>query len=222
MPKQGHKPLRFLITSGATREPVDSVRFLSNLSTGTTGAALADSLVAAGHQVFLLRGEGSVAPKRKMGQEIFSSARDLEARLRSRLGEGAFDAAIMCAAVADYRPARPIAGKIRSDASQLILKLVRNPKILPKLRGFSPSPLVVIGFKLTVSASKAERLAAVNVQLKSGRVDAVIHNDLVEIRASRLHPFHLFMRDDREPKSIQGIPRLAKELPLLVREHLSS
>ncbi|HEY0945944.1 MAG TPA: phosphopantothenoylcysteine decarboxylase, partial [Opitutaceae bacterium] len=48
--------MNILLTAGATREPIDDVRFLSNVSTGATGAALAESLAAAGHAVTLLRG----------------------------------------------------------------------------------------------------------------------------------------------------------------------
>ena len=54
--------MHFLVTAGATREPLDAVRFLSNVSTGSTGAALADALAVRGHTVTLLRGEGASEP----------------------------------------------------------------------------------------------------------------------------------------------------------------
>ncbi|MGH7994919.1 MAG: phosphopantothenoylcysteine decarboxylase, partial [Opitutaceae bacterium] len=51
--------MKILITAGASREAIDAVRFISNVSSGRTGAALADALVALGHRVTMLRGHGS-------------------------------------------------------------------------------------------------------------------------------------------------------------------
>ena len=53
--------MKILVTAGATREPLDAVRYLSNVSTGATGAALAAALAARGHTVTLLRGTGAVS-----------------------------------------------------------------------------------------------------------------------------------------------------------------
>ncbi|HEY9247925.1 MAG TPA: phosphopantothenoylcysteine decarboxylase, partial [Rariglobus sp.] len=96
--------MRILITSGATREPIDAVRFLSNVSTGRTGALLADDLAQHGHAVTLLRGEAAASAGRVAATEVFSSTDNLQARLRRLLGAGGFDAVIHCAAVSDYRP----------------------------------------------------------------------------------------------------------------------
>ena len=74
--------LRLLITSGATREPIDDVRFVTNVSTGGTGAALARAFAQRGHQVTLLRGQGAVAvDDGSCEMESFGSAEDLQARL---------------------------------------------------------------------------------------------------------------------------------------------
>jgi phosphopantothenoylcysteine decarboxylase/phosphopantothenate--cysteine ligase len=209
--------LRILVTAGATREPLDSVRYISNLSTGSTGAALAAILAKHGHRVTLLRGQGSAeATDPGIEQELFSSASDLEDRLHARLRSEVFDAVIMCAAVADYRPQREIKGKIRSDAPSLTLKLVRNAKILPRLKSFSRTPLVVVGFKLTVGADRARRRKAVNAQFDSGGVDAVVQNDLKEILSARVHPFRLYRSDRKEPGIVVGHVRLVRVLePLL-------
>ena len=105
--------MKLLITSGATREPIDDVRFLSNLSTGKTGAALAGFFLEAGHAVSLLHGEGAVTPSStKLHCEAFSSANDLRSRLQRHLNTGSYDAIIMTAAISDFRPAQPVAGKI--------------------------------------------------------------------------------------------------------------
>jgi phosphopantothenoylcysteine synthetase/decarboxylase len=208
--------MNILVTAGATREPLDAVRFLSNVSTGSTGAALADALVAHDHRVTLLRGESAVAPRSACEVEVFTSTEDLRERLQRRLEGGAFDAVIMCAAVADYRPGRAATGKLGSDAAELTIRLVRNPKILPQLKSFSSRPLVVVGFKLTVGADAAARREAVSAQFAADTVDAVVHNDLDEIRAASVHPFWLYRSATAAPEPIGGTAALAETLDRLL------
>jgi phosphopantothenate---cysteine ligase (CTP) len=205
--------MKILVTAGATREPIDAVRFLSNISTGATGAALADEFVRHGHTVVCLSGEGAVASKYSRDTEQFSSADDLRARLKRRLGEGEFDAVVMAAAVADYRPAKVIEGKIPSAAEALTLALVRNEKIIPWLKSYAVHPLKVIGFKLTAGAGDAGRREAIMAQFAAGGVDAVVHNDLAEMRASPVHPFYLWPASEAPvPVRLEGVPALAVAL----------
>jgi phosphopantothenoylcysteine decarboxylase/phosphopantothenate--cysteine ligase len=177
--------MKVLLTAGATREPIDAVRFLSNVSTGATGAAIAEHLAAAGHEVTLLHGEGavrSVAPGLTCG--AFGSTEPLSARLQSALCTGGFDAVIHAAAVADYRPETAHAGKLSSYAEELILRLVPTPKLLPQLKSWSPTPIRVLGFKLTAGADGPARGAAVGKLFAAGGVDAVVHNDMDELGSS--------------------------------------
>ncbi|MFA5264322.1 MAG: phosphopantothenoylcysteine decarboxylase [Opitutaceae bacterium] len=204
--------LKLLLTSGATREPIDAVRFLSNVSTGRTGAALADALAERGHSVTLFRGEGSTSPKRLIDSEIFSSAADLEQLLRQRLATEDYDAVIMSAAVADYRPDTTVAGKIHSDAEELVLHLARTVKILPLIKSFARNQPVVIGFKLTVGACDEARIKAVSAQFEAGGVDAVVHNDLKEIRESPEHPFRLYRSGGKLPEKLLGVSNLVTQL----------
>jgi phosphopantothenate---cysteine ligase (CTP) len=208
--------MKILVTAGATRESLDAVRFLSNVSTGATGAALAESLRAHGHDVALLRGSGALAPAGLADAEIFSSAADLGERLRRRLLGGGFDAVVMAAAVADYRPTTTLPGKIGSTANEITVRLVRTPKILPQLKSFSPRPLTVIGFKLTVGADEASRRRAVTAQFAAGGVDAVVHNDLEEMRAAPAHPFRLYRTAEAPPESCAGAAALAAKLEALI------
>ena len=213
--------MNILVTAGATREPLDAVRFLSNVSTGSTGAALADAFAARNHRVTLLRGESAVTPRSACAGEVFTSAEDLRTRVQRHLAGGTFDAAIMCAAVADYRPDFAVRGKISSDAAELVLRLVRNPKILPQLKSFSPRPLVVIGFKLTVGADAVARRAAVAAPFAAGTVDAVVHNDLAEIRTLPVHPFWLYRSAAAALERIDGSAALADALDRLVATSVS-
>ena len=177
--------MKVLLTAGATREPIDAVRFVSNVSTGATGAALADALATAGHEVTLLHGEGAVRP---CGDRVtcgaFSSTERLGERLRAALADGSYDVVIQAAAVADYRPDVTHAGKLSSYADEMTIRLVPTPKLLPQLKSWSPRPVRVLGFKLTHGADDTARAAAVGRVFASGGVDAVVHNDLEEMNAA--------------------------------------
>ena len=177
--------MKVLVTAGATREPIDSVRFISNVSSGATGAALAEFLATAGHEVTLLHGEGSLhSTANGVTCGVFGSTEQLGARLESALCHGGFDAVVHAAAVADYRPAQTHNGKLGSYADDLTLRLVPTPKLLPKLRAWSPTPLRVLGFKLTAGADPATRAAAVGKLFAAGGGDAVVHHDMDELGAA--------------------------------------
>lgn len=198
--------LRILVTSGGTEEPIDSVRSISNLSTGRTGAAIASWLSARGHDVTLLRARSSAEPSRTLKQNKFTTFGDLHSCLRHELSTGSFDALVHAAAVGDYsvdkvetddgRSSAPGAGKIDS-AGGLTLKLKRNPKLLGLAREFTGGrPLTVVGFKLTSGANSEERRSAVAKLFKESQPDFVAQNDLSEIAQSgAAHAGMLVSRD---------------------------
>ncbi len=209
--------MNILLTAGATREPIDSVRFLSNISSGSTGAALAERLAAAGHRVTLLHGEGAVRPVAASGVNciVFGSTEHLGERLRKALGTGTFDAVIHAAAVSDYRPATATSEKLGSDADGMTIHLVPTPKLLPQLRSWSPKPVRVVGFKLTTGAGPNERAAAVGKLLARGGVDAVVQNDTTELSdAGAGRTFRLFTRntEDSSATIVNGVPALGEWL----------
>jgi phosphopantothenoylcysteine synthetase/decarboxylase len=216
--------VNILVTSGATREPVDPVRYLSNGSTGATGAALADAWALSGHEVVLLCGEGAAAPRLVRETEIFSTAEDLRERLQRRLARGSFDVVVMVAGVSDYRPEAPPVEKISSEAQSLTIRFVRNPKIVPLLKSYAPRPVVVVGFKLTVGADAVARQAAVAAQFAAGGVDVVVHNDLQEIQrapSAAAHPFWLYRSEDASPVRLDGAETLATVLESVFRGRMA-
>ncbi len=192
---------RILITAGGTREPIDSVRYIGNKSSGRTASRLADDLMSAGHRVTWLGAKDAVKPISADRIEWYSSFIDLEAQLRGLLGSGEFDVVIHAAAVSDFSVARvetAEGGLLESDSgklssnSDLVLRLKRNPKLLDSLKDWSGNPdLQVIGFKLTDTNDRSLRLAAIRRQLGHSGVDAVVHNDLSDIsKASHTFSFH--------------------------------
>lgn len=166
--------MRFLITAGPTREPLDPVRFLSNRSSGKMGYALARAALHAGHQVHLISGPVALPPPEdavihavETAQQMWETTRDLVSSLQP-------DAAILSAAVADYRPAVIHPKKIKKHNASLTLELERTPDILGSMRhpfGFTG---LLVGF-----AAETENLTQNAMEkLRRKKCDLVIANDV--------------------------------------------
>lgn len=215
--------MRILVTAGATREPLDEVRFLTNFSTGRTGAALTEAWADRGHQVTHLCGEGALAPRRCHQLVRYGSFADLDESLRALLGHETFDLVVHAAAVSDYAIAEirsgdrtyrpPLEGKLDSK-EDLVVTLRRNFKILERLKGYAQAPPCVVGFKLTSCEDPHARARAAHTLSQKPGVDAVVHNDLHEIAAGR--PRYTLYRSGKALGSCTAIPELAEILERLV------
>jgi phosphopantothenoylcysteine synthetase/decarboxylase len=221
--------VNILITSGATREPIDDVRFITNLSSGMTGAVIADAFQEAGFDVILLAGESAKEPSKVESVLRFQSFEDLNSKLQDALREKMFSAVIHLAAVSDYsinyvqiggdRQKAPLNNKLNSD-QDVSLGLRKNFKILDNIKSYSSEPLkTLIGFKLTSTLDFKERANQISKLFESGTVDYVVHNDLLDMKNSGLHHFEIFHQGQRI-KSGESKQELAKQLISIVRSHL--
>jgi len=166
--------MRVLVTSGGTREPIDDVRVIANLSTGRLGARIADAAAAEGHEVRLLSGTLAARPVSARVQcTSFDSSADLARLLERHVPES--DAVVHAAAVSDFVPVR-VSGKISSDLPELTLRLVRSPKLVDRLRELRPAA-VLVGFKLVSGLDEPAMVAAAQALLQRTRLDAVVAND---------------------------------------------
>jgi phosphopantothenoylcysteine decarboxylase/phosphopantothenate--cysteine ligase len=216
---------RILVTAGGTREPIDSVRYIGNMSTGGTAAKLCDVLTRAGHQVLWLGAESAQRPSIPCEQVTYVSFKDLQSRLQERLSSQHWDAVIHAAAVSDYSVAAIEQGetvlaagqaKLASNAA-MTLKLQPNPKLLDALRGWSKNAAVrIIGFKLTDTPDARKRAEAVARLFERAGVDAVVHNDLGEIQSNR-HCFTLHLKPG-EAEPCTDVQQLGQTLARLIGE----
>jgi len=145
--------MKILVTAGPTREAIDPVRFLSNRSSGKMGYAIAESALRHGHEVHLI--SGPVALSAADGIEVtqVTSAADM---LESVLKEfGSCNALIMCAAVADWRPAAVAGQKLKKTDSMSSLALERTADILKAVAEVKQSQIVV-GFAAETQNTEAE------------------------------------------------------------------
>jgi len=120
--------MRFVITAGPTREYLDPVRFLSNPSTGKMGFAVAAEAARRGHEVVLIAGPVSLKTPKGVARIDVVSARDMLAAAQKALTDDCV--LVATAAVADWRPAKCAAKKLKKGEMSSTLKLVRNPDIL--------------------------------------------------------------------------------------------
>lgn len=146
------RSLRCLVTAGPTREYLDPVRYFSNGSSGKMGFALAAAAVGCGWEVDLVSGPVAlVSPVGVSLHRVVTAAEMLE------VTEGLFeecDLLIMCAAVADYRPVRSEAQKMKKKTDSLTVELEPTVDIVRRLGGRKGNR-VVVGF-----AAETENLEA--------------------------------------------------------------
>ena len=164
--------MRVLVTAGPTHEPWDDVRYLANRSTGRMGYAIAEAARRRDHEVVLISGPtGLRAPKGVRTIQVETAAEMLRAALRHF---GNSEALFMAAAVADWRPARRVAGKISKAAAVRSIRLAKNPDILAHLGKMSRGK-VLVGFALEIGP-KEMALASARSKLRRKRVDLIVLN----------------------------------------------
>ena len=159
---------RVVVTAGPTVEALDPVRALTNHSSGKMGYALAEACRDLGAEVTLISGPTALAAPAGMTVVAIRSALELGKALAGALTNA--DALVMAAAVADYRPARAAAQKLKRGAGNLTLELVANPDLLkttPRPRG-----LKVVGFALETD----DGLAGAKRKLVEKNCDLVVLN----------------------------------------------
>jgi phosphopantothenoylcysteine decarboxylase/phosphopantothenate--cysteine ligase len=163
---------RVLVSAGGTREPIDSVRFVGNRSSGRMGVALAEEARRRGAAVTLLAANLSVPLP--VGVEIVSTptVSDLE---REALARADHDVVVMAAAPADYAPSAPRADKRPKDQSVWTLALGPTTDVLRELGARRHEGQVLVGFGADHGAPGLERKRAM---LADKNLDLVVYNDV--------------------------------------------
>jgi phosphopantothenoylcysteine decarboxylase/phosphopantothenate--cysteine ligase len=172
--------VRILVTAGPTREPIDRVRFLSNGSTGQMGIEVAKAAAAAGHDAVLVLGPTHLRLRRDVRITVRPVTTGLEMLAACREAWPNCHALVAAAAVSDYRPATPHAGKPEKTGAPVTLDLVANPDILAELAA-TKGKRRVVGFALQVE--DAERRARAKLVKKN--LDAVVLDGPAALGADR-------------------------------------
>ena len=169
--------MKILVTAGPTREPLDPVRYLSNRSSGKMGYAIAQAALDAGHEVVLISGPVALAAPAGARTVRVTTSEEMYEAVHARVRE--MDVCVLCAAVADFRPARVEPRKIKKGArSSLMLELVPTRDILLSLRDLpraegDPRP-VVVGF----AAETNDVLTHAQEKLRAKGCALIVANDV--------------------------------------------
>jgi phosphopantothenoylcysteine decarboxylase/phosphopantothenate--cysteine ligase len=163
---------RVLVTAGGTREPLDEVRFVGNRSSGRMGVALAEEARDRGATVTLLAANLQVpAPE---GVEVVPTPTAADLR-REALARSDADVVLMAAAVSDYRPAEPIAGKRPKDSEPWTVDLVPTADVARALGAARRDGQLLVAFG---AESGDDGLARKRAMLADKNVDLVVYNDV--------------------------------------------
>jgi phosphopantothenoylcysteine decarboxylase / phosphopantothenate---cysteine ligase len=166
--------LKVLVTAGGTREPIDSVRFVGNRSSGRMGFALAEEAAALGAEVTVVAANVALARSPRVRYLDASTAAELQGACEAHFAQA--DVLLMAAAVADYRPAVAADTKLKKDArEELVITLERTPDILSGLAAIRRTDQTVVGF----AAEHGDgALAYARDKLARKGLDAIVVNDI--------------------------------------------
>lgn len=194
---------KVVVTAGATSEPMDPVRYITNHSTGKMGYAVARACMLRGADVTLLSAQTSLRPVPFVKTVPFTTAQDLFEGVKKYSADA--DALVMAAAVADYRPAEVADEKIKKSDGELTLKLERTQDILGWVGAHKPEGLFVCGFSMETE----HLLENSSVKLHKKNMDMIVANNLKTPGAGfgvDTNVVTLITRDGAEP-----LPLLSKD-----------
>lgn len=164
--------MKFLVTAGPTREPLDPVRYLSNRSSGKMGYAIAQAARDAGHEVVLVSGPVSLPSVAGAQTIAVVTADEMHDAVHGALAH--CDIVVMCAAVADYKSAQVAAQKIKKQPGAISLELVPTRDILASLGALPQRDFLLVGF--AAETNHLEEYA--KAKLRAKNCDAIVANDI--------------------------------------------
>ena len=163
---------KVLITAGPTYEKIDPVRFIGNYSSGKMGFALAEECSRRGADVVLVAGPVSLQSSAAIRRIDVESADEMHAACVAEFAHA--DAAILCAAVADFKPAAVAAQKIKREGDGLTLKLAATHDIAAALGREKKGNQVLVGFALETNNEETNA----QKKLESKNLDFIVLNSL--------------------------------------------
>lgn len=197
-----NKRLKVMVTAGGTREYIDDVRVVTNISTGKLGCRVACAFLEAGAHVFYLHAKGAPLPESptydspgRLTTEQFVTSADLMETMKTYCAGIGMDVVIHSAAVSDFTFKRKGAVKLSSNSAEDFIEFMRKtikrtPKIVKKVKTWCPD-CMLFSFKFTVGKERHELL---NIARKAGigcGADYVVANDKEEMALSKEHVAYL-------------------------------
>ena len=196
--------MKILVTSGGTSEAIDSVRSITNHSTGRLGKIISEALLAAGHEVCLITSPSALKPEPHPYLTILEikNTNNLLIEMKELIQD--YQVLIHSMAVSDYTPVYMTGleevqassnledflnkqnhqAKISSTDEVQVLFLKKTPKIISLVKEWNPA-IHLIGFKLLVDVSEDYLIEIARKSLIKNQADLIIANDLTQISANQ-------------------------------------
>ncbi|KQT32133.1 bifunctional phosphopantothenoylcysteine decarboxylase/phosphopantothenate synthase [Sphingomonas sp. Leaf412] len=205
-----------LVTAGPTHEPIDPVRYIANRSSGKQGYAIAGALAALGARVTLVSGPVTLPTPVGVDRVDVESAREMAAAVDDALPA---DAAVMVAAVADWRAADEAAHKLKKAGDAPVpLRLVENPDILATLAKGPRRPRLVVGF----AAETQDVVANAVAKLARKGADWIVANDVSgDVMGGGTNAVHIVTADGQEAWAPLPKEEVARRLAARIADTLS-
>jgi phosphopantothenoylcysteine decarboxylase/phosphopantothenate--cysteine ligase len=166
--------LHVLVTAGGTREPIDSVRFIGNRSSGRMGVALAEAAARRGAEVTLIAANVSLPVAPAVNVVSVETAAELAAAARASFADA--QVVLMAAAVADFRPERTAEGKLgREGSGGLELRLEETEDVIAALAAERRPGQTLVGF---AAEHGSDAIARAREKLGRKGLDAIVFNDV--------------------------------------------
>lgn len=190
---------KILITSGGTQEKIDPVRVLTNISTGKTGAKIAEFFLKAGWEVTYVSGSQATCPgsesisnsNGQFNSFTFTDFKSIQNLVLDLISSQHFDVILHAAALSDYSINNSSDIKIDSSSESLTIELKKNPKLVNLFRNHSLNKKIqIIAFKLTAGRNPDQIQQNIQSLFNLSNCDFVVHNDLAEMIGT--HYFHLY------------------------------
>ena len=194
--------LNVVITAGGTREYLDDVRVLTNISTGKLGAKIADKFLSHGHNVTYVAPESAKLPT-ESGYSYFTvtNVQSVMEAMESLVPKA--DVVIHSMAVSDFTFNLKEATKISSEGTEAFVEHIRKtitktPKVIANFRKWNPQAILV-GFKFTVGKDSKELVTIAKKLMDDNDLDMVLANDKAKMQKEGEHVGILIMKDWSEP-----------------------
>jgi phosphopantothenoylcysteine decarboxylase/phosphopantothenate--cysteine ligase len=172
-----------IITAGPSREFIDSVRFISNSSSGKMGMAFAAELLARGAKVTVLRGPGAVeAPHGATVLNVVSAQQYVDI-IQTELTKTKYNILISAAAIGDFTPLDTTNEKISSSKEELVVRLKRTPKVLDTARAIDKD-IFIVAFKAETATEEKMIEKAID-RLQSASANLIVANNVLASNKDR-------------------------------------
>ncbi len=196
---KGHK---VLVTAGATREPIDPVRFITNHSSGKMGFALAEAAKLKGAEVVLISGRNQLQPLEGVKYIEVSTVEEMQSAVFKEYKHA--EILLMAAAVSDFRPKSRSSSKIKKSELDFTMELEKTPDILAEL-GKKKTNCIHVGFALETDNG----LNNATQKLHAKNLDMVVLNDPLEPGAGFVSDTNVVTLISADG-AIEKLPKLAK------------